>query len=336
MRSMEGKYRPGTLILTEEDVRRCVGVSEAAAIVEELLKSEGEKRWTESRNSIPLHGTFSGNRVILDVSHRDGSDTITSKVTASFPSNSITREAPVNPSLISLFDSKNGRPLMVIGAGPLQTLITSAITAVAAKYLARTKASILTIIGAGDQGRSNTVATDQVLKLSRVKVYDIRKERALAFVDEVEKSINVEVVASDSVQEAVQGADVVVTTTTADEPLIKASWLEPGVFLAKIGSYQELELEVLLQVDKLVVDNWDYVSRRSKEITTLMQKGVLSKENTYLLPEIVAGKVKGRESDEERILLIHLGFAAKYGATGPYVYNRAIELGLGRWLPQLW
>jgi ornithine cyclodeaminase/alanine dehydrogenase-like protein (mu-crystallin family) len=180
------------------------------------------------------------------------------------------------------------------------------------------------------------VATDQVLKLSRVKVYDIRKERALAFVDEVEKSINVEVVASDSVQEAVQGADVVVTTTTADEPLIKASWLEPGVFLAKIGSYQELELEVLLQVDKLVVDNWDYVSRRSKEITTLMQKGVLSKENTYLLPEIVAGKVKGRESDEERILLIHLGFAAKYGATGPYVYNRAIELGLGRWLPQLW
>jgi ornithine cyclodeaminase len=107
--------------------------------------------------------------------------------------------------------------------------------------------------------------------------------------------------------------------------------------LAKIGSHQELEPEILLQVDKLVVDYWDYVSRRGKEVITLMEKGVFSRNNVYAeLPEIVAGKKTGRENDEEKIFLIPLGSPAKYGETAPYVYSRAVELGVGRWIPQIW
>jgi ornithine cyclodeaminase len=107
--------------------------------------------------------------------------------------------------------------------------------------------------------------------------------------------------------------------------------------LAKIGSHQELEFEILLQVDKLVVDYWDYVSRRGKEVITLMEKGVFSRNNVYAeLPEIVAGKKTSRENDEEKILLIALGSPAKYGEAAPYVYSRAVELGVGRLVPQIW
>ena len=312
-------------------------VEDSISLSEKMLKSQAEKIWVELRNGVTLEGGYAGNRMITDVAYARGSDFASVKITPQFPKNTATREVPINPGVILLFDGKNGRPLMVAGAKVFTAYATSALTAVGAKYLARRNGSILAIIGAGVEGRSHILALDKVVKLSRVKVYDIRKEQTSALLSDVSKSITAQMVASDSVHEAVKGADIIVTVTTANEPLIKASWLKPGIFLAKIGSYQELELEVLLQSDKLVVDNWDYVSVRANEIQALMKRGTLSKNSVYAeLPEIVAGKVKGRENDEEKILFIALGTAAKYGQTAPYVYKRALEYGVGKVLPQIW
>jgi ornithine cyclodeaminase/alanine dehydrogenase-like protein (mu-crystallin family) len=145
------------------------------------------------------------------------------------------------------------------------------------------------------------------------------------------KKLDVNIVPVDSVKKAVKGADIVETVTTADAPLVKSEWIEPGMFLIKIGSYQELDPKVITTVDKFVVDKWEYVSHRCKELIELINAGVLTRDNLYAeTPEIVAGKKKGRESDEEKILAICLGLGGDYAALFSYIYKEAIKRGIGQ------
>jgi ornithine cyclodeaminase len=98
-----------------------------------------------------------------------------------------------------------------------------------------------------------------------------------------------------------------------------------------MGSYQELELEVITQADKLVVDNWGYVSRRVPELVRLTGEGGLTRQGLNAeWPEIVAGRAPGRETDEEHIVYIALGIWGEYAAILPAVYRRAVDKGLGR------
>jgi ornithine cyclodeaminase/alanine dehydrogenase-like protein (mu-crystallin family) len=97
-----------------------------------------------------------------------------------------------------------------------------------------------------------------------------------------------------------------------------------------MGSNQEIALDLLLEVDKLVVDRWAYVSYRVPEIVELIQAGSLSAEDVHAeWPDIIAGRAVGRQSQDEIILYIALGIWGEYAAILPSVYRRAKELGFG-------
>jgi ornithine cyclodeaminase/alanine dehydrogenase-like protein (mu-crystallin family) len=145
-------------------------------------------------------------------------------------------------------------------------------------------------------------------------------------------------VPADNLREAVKGMDIVILCTSANEPLMKKEWFEPGMLVLKIGTDQELEPEMILAADKLVTDWWDYTMVvRSRELKFLLQEGkvteaeVKAKKLLYAeLPELVMGTKKGRESDSEKILSIQLGRSADYSTTMTFAYRRALELGLGQ------
>lgn len=94
---------------------------------------------------------------------------------------------------------------------------------------------------------------------------------------------------------------------------------------------QELELAVVTQADKLVVDNWEYVSHRNPELGRLLGEGRLARQGLHAKwPEIVAGRAPGRETGEECIVYIALGIWGEYAAVLPVVYRQALERGLGQ------
>jgi len=108
-------------------------------------------------------------------------------------------------------------------------------------------------------------------------------------------------------------------------------WVKRGAFIARLGSYQEVALELFLKADKLVVDRWQYVSYRVPEMIQLIKEGKLRREDVHAeWPDIVGGRAPGRESNDEIILYIALGIWGEYAAILPHVYRRAKELGLGR------
>jgi ornithine cyclodeaminase/alanine dehydrogenase-like protein (mu-crystallin family) len=104
-----------------------------------------------------------------------------------------------------------------------------------------------------------------------------------------------------------------------------------SLFVARLGSYQEVSLDVITGADKVVVDNWHYVRPRIPELTVLAGEGRFGFERIHAeWPDIVAGRRPGRESPDEVIVYIALGIWGEYAAILPEVYRRALSLGLGR------
>ena len=111
-------------------------------------------------------------------------------------------------------------------------------------------------------------------------------------------------------------------------------WVKPGVFIARLGSYQEVSLDVILEADKVIVDCWKYVSPRIPEIIQLKEEGKFDFEDVFAeWPEIVGERSPGRESAEEVIVYIALGIWGEYAAILPEVYRKAKKMGLGQELP---
>jgi ornithine cyclodeaminase/alanine dehydrogenase-like protein (mu-crystallin family) len=241
---------------------------------------------------------------------------------------------PVTDSLVLLFEAEGGLPVCLMAADWITSQKTGASTAVTAKYLARTDSRVVTIFGAGGLGRSHLLAVNELFELTEARIVDIVPEAAECFAAEMSAQIDLPVTVAINPQEAVRGADIVITVTTGSAVNVRHEWLKPGVFVARMGSYQEVARELLLQADKLIVDRWAYVSYRVPEMIDLIDRGQLSRADIHAeWPDIAGGRVAGRESDQEIILYIALGIWGEYAAILPQVYRRAKEKGLGVLLP---
>jgi ornithine cyclodeaminase/alanine dehydrogenase-like protein (mu-crystallin family) len=237
---------------------------------------------------------------------------------------------PVTDSMVILFDAGTGLPACIMEANWITTMKTGASTAVTAKYLSRSDSKVMTLFGAGGLGRTHLLCFNEVFDLDEVRVVDVVPGVAEKFASEMGEKTGLPMVIPSSSETAVRDADLVVTVTTGSAVNVELPWLKPGAFIARLGSFQEIALNLLLEVDKLVVDRWAYVSYRVPEIVELLQAESLSLEDVHAeWPDIIAGRAVGRESQDEIILYIALGIWGEYAAILPSVYRRAKELGFG-------
>lgn len=236
---------------------------------------------------------------------------------------------------IQLNDPRTGAPLALIGGGWITAMRTGAVSAVCCKYLAPSKAGTLAVIGAGTQGRFQLQAIKEVLKLSEVRVFDIREEATLAFVKEMTEKTKLKINGAKSVEEAVNGADVVATVTTADEPLVKERWLkEKGTLLLSLGSFQEFDYPSIRRANKIVVDHPEQTLHRGN-LAKWILKGMLSERDVYgSIGDIVAGKIPGRVNDSENIFCVPIGMGCDDLALAYKIWQKAKESKKGvkvRW-----
>jgi ornithine cyclodeaminase len=173
-------------------------------------------------------------------------------------------------------------------------------------------------------------------KLKQAYYVDIVPEVAETCAAELQAELGFPVnsISLDDRENAVRKSDIIFTVTTGSQELVYLDWLKPGAFIARLGSYQEVHLDVITGADKVVLDRWKYVSPRIPEVIQLIDEGKFTRESVYAeWPDIVAGKVPGRESADEIIVFIALGIWGEYAAILPEVFRRAKSKGFGRWLP---
>lgn len=314
------------LYLSESDVARCMVPGEAVSLAEIGIKADGigqvvGHKFYMNVGDLGFLKPFSG--------YMEGEEYAYVKTFSFFEGN---REMglPVTDSMVFLFDAETGLPACVMEADWITAMKTGASTAVTAKYLSHSDSSVLTIFGAGGLGRMHLRCFHEIFNLSEVRVVDLIPEAAERFVEEMGQELGLPLVIPHSPEAAVRDADLIVTVTTGSAVNVELPWLKPGAFIARMGSYQEVALDLLLKADKLVVDRWAYVSYRVPEIVELIQAGRLNEGDIHAeWPDIVAGRALGRESQEEIILYVALGIWGEYAAILPAVFRRATELGLG-------
>jgi ornithine cyclodeaminase len=321
------------LYLTEEDVQQTLTVGEAVDLAGKGIQADAAGQVVGDKFYMPIGQAgfikpFSGYLL--------GEELAFVKTFSFFPSNPEAVGHPATSSVVLLFDAETGMPVCLMEAGWVTALKTGASTAVTAAKLARTGTQTVTIFGAGSLGRMHLRALACCFSLRRAYAVDILPRVAEAYAAELgpELGFPVEPVPLEARERAVRQSDLVVTVTTGDQPLLERDWLRPGAFVARLGSYQEVALDVIARADKVVVDNWHYVRPRIPELEMLAQAGSFGLEDLHAeWPDIVAGQRPGRESDQEVIVYLALGIWGEYAAILPEVYRRARSLGLGLPLP---
>ena len=263
------------------------------------------------------------------------------KWVASFPQNKYRYDLPRASAIIILNDSTSGIPLAVIDGTYISAMRTGAVAGVGAKYLSKTNARSLCLIGCGVQARTQLLAVTTAIKTIReVKCFDIDEGSMNYFVEQVaqiDELSETRVIANSSVREAVTGSDIVITATIADEPIVNNDMLDKGSLVIHIGSYQEEDEDVIYNSDKVIVDDWNSVlHRRTPILARMYMEKKISEEDIYGdLGEIVAGKKSGRENDSEQIFFLPIGMGSEDVIAAYRVYEIAIQEQLGRRL-SLW
>ncbi|MEE8390279.1 MAG: ornithine cyclodeaminase family protein [Anaerolineae bacterium] len=318
------------LYLTESDVEQTLTVAEAVDLAEKGIKADaaGKVAGDKFYMNVGENGfikPFSG--YLVD----EGLAFV--KTFSFFPSNPERFGCGTTSSMVLLFSAETGLPVCLMDGGWVTALKTGASTAVTTAYLARSDAATVTIFGAGTLGRMHLRALACRFDLRHAYIVDILPQAAEAYVAELQPEFDfpVESIPLEERERVVRKADVVFTVTTGNLPVVERAWLRPGAFVARLGSYQEVALDVITKADKVIVDDWHYVSLRIPELKMLAAEGRFGFEDVHAeWPDVVGERKPGRESPDEVITYIALGIWGEYAAILPEVYRRARTLGLGR------
>lgn len=234
---------------------------------------------------------------------------------------------PYVMAMILLEDPATGYPLAVLDGMLITNMRTGAAAAVSAKLLGHSASRAAAFIGAGVQARYATDALVRTHGIDRISVYDISRDAAERYATYARERYDLDVRIAESPESAVRDADLVITVTFADAPLVEGRWLRPGVVALSMGSYQEFDDEAVLSADKIVVDSWDQCAHRG-ELKRFTEAGRMVRDDIHAeLGDVITGKKPGRDSDQERIFCVPIGLGTHDIALARLVYDRVVASG---------
>ena len=244
---------------------------------------------------------------------------------------------PYLMGVLILNDPESGAPYAIMDCTWPTEMRTAAVSAISAKYLARKDSKVLGIIGLGVQARRHAEAISKVLKIEKIKGYDISKKAAEFFKSWVEKVTGIEVELVDSPEKAVVDCDIVVTAipiTDKPQHVVKPEWIKPGITLLPIDFDAAMGAEIAAKVDKFYTDDLEQYAYYWKH-TPYFEGYPPPDKVVGEVAEVVRGEKPGRESDAEIIMANNLGLAIEDMAVGIRLFYVAIEKGIGKKLPLL-
>ena len=230
------------LIANQDEVTQLLPMSECIEVMTEALKMlAGGDALLPLRTMMILPG--GQNLMGLMPSYLGGIQSVGVKVIAAFPSNYGT-EYDTHQGIVVLFEAQHGLLRAILDGTAITAIRTAAVSGVATRLLARQEAGDLAIIGSGTQAHTHLEAMLKVRPVRRVRVYSQPLEGAYDFAKRQAKRHGLPVEVKESAQEAVEGADLICTTTTSREPVVKGEWLAPGVHINAVGAFQPAAREL--------------------------------------------------------------------------------------------
>ncbi len=257
-----------------------------------------------------------------------------------------------------LYDAENGELRCLIIGEPkpkelslsgVSALRTAANSAVGTDVFARKDAEAIGMLGSQNQAKYHLVALKEIRKIKRIKVYSPNPQHRRDFADQMGALLNIDIQPVDSAEAAVKGADIVVTATSSNVPVLDGHWLEPGVHLTSIvvsniglrrGGFvskmrQELDDESMRRAEVIGVNSRETIRvDQPGDFVERLEKGIISWDKIIEVGEVLNGVKRGRTRDDQITLFKNTGgVGISDVGLGGLLYRRAKEKGLGLELP---
>ena len=319
-----------TLILTQADVAALLTMDECIAVVERAFALYGEGK-TAAPGILGMHATHGGFHIkagMLDFGH----PYFAAKLNANFPDNPSRHALPTIQGAVVLCDADNGFPLAIMDSMEITSIRTGAATAIAAKYLARPDAAVVTVCGAGIQGRVQIHALAKVRPLERVHIFDKDEDRARQLAQALAHEIPADIVVARNLAAAVRESDMCITCTTARRFFLEKGMVSPGTFVAGIGADnpEKQELDPALMASSTVVVDVLEQCATIGDLHHALAAGAMTRADVHAeLGEVVAGKKPGRTRADEITIFDSTGMALQDVAAAAAVYEKAVTHGAG-------
>jgi alanine dehydrogenase len=326
----------GILYLSNEDVKKVLDLGRAIEITEQALRdhSEGRVIWSTPEDLAikPEQGWQSWVTGCALATEPVAGFRIRS-IKAAGGSRDPSRPPRGPRRILILSDREGGEIRAIMDEDWCHAVRTAAAAAVAMRLLARKESAVMAMLGAGDTARAAAPVMARAFALKEIRVTSRTPESRQKYAREVGQNYGLNVRPVESTEEALKGADLVVSATTTSTPFVKDSWLGEGITAYSIGKNQEMESEVYKKADKFVVDSWLHCKNKS-DMQRMLKENFLSEKDLYAeLPELLCGKKPARESDRERIFIRAIGLVNQDVAMANWIFGSALEKGVGTRLP---
>lgn len=318
-----------TLFLDEHCVAGLVGMEDALDAVEEAFAEVGRGHVTNvPRVRAPLaDGTL---RITAAVLGYRGYYGVKVSSTTIFESSA--------GRVFSLYKADTGELAAIVQVFGMGALRTGAASGIATKHMARPDAARLGVIGSGRQAKTQVAAICRVRPIGEILVYSRDPDNRARFCAEIEGN-GVRARAVDGAQSAVRDCDIVVTATTATEPVLLGDWLAPGTHINAVGANYEYRRETdsaaIARTAVIATDDVEQVRYEATDLAAPVAEGVIGWDRVVGLGDIVAGNTPGRRSDQDITLFKSLGVAFEDVALAAVAYEKALATGGGVKLPDL-
>lgn len=319
------------LVLSEAQVRSLIDIEELIAALEEAhIQYSTGKAVMPVRLVVPLP-QIQG-RITSMPGYLTEDQALGMKVVTYFQNNP-EQNLPAILAMVMLFSASTGKMIAVMDGSYITAIRTACASAMATKALANPETRVLGILGAGVQARAHIQALRRVRKLNKIKLYSPSGTSATSVKKELEEVAGVPIEVAKSAEETVRNSDLVVAATTAQQPILKFEWLNPGAHVNAVGSHRPDSREIdgaTVARSKVVVDSRDAIMAECGDILLAIKEKSIEENHIHAeIGEVLAGAKPGRSSASEVTLYKSVGIAIQDVATAQLVYHKALELEVG-------
>ncbi len=323
------------LIVTHTEVEQLLPMADCIELMAETLASLTSGEMLQPLRMVVRPTDSLGLMALMPAYRSTNNPVYGLKTICVFPGN-VAEGKDAHQGGVLLFSGSTGELLALINASAITALRTGAVSAVATRVLALPAACELAIIGAGIQARSHLAAIACVRRIKKARVVSRTFEHAHRLSEEASSQYPFPVTAVPAIEEALDGADIVVTATTSHDPVLRYEWITPGAHINAVGTYSPAAREIdtaTMAAASLFVDRRESAVNEAGDYLLAAQEGAVGPEHIKAeLGEVLIGIKPGRSSADEITLFKSLGLAVEDLAAAEYVSLQAQTRGLGTWV----
>ncbi len=319
------------LIVNQSEVARLLPMGECLAAMEEALKTLARGEALLPLRQVVILPNNLGALAAMPA-YSDTLKAIGVKVITVFPANRGT-DYDSHQGTVLLFEAGHGSLKAIVDASEVTAIRTAAVSGVATRLLAAPAAGDLAILGSGVQARTHLDAMLLVRPIKRIRVWSPTPDHAKTFAQRESKRHGLEIEATGSARGAVKEADIICTTTSSREPVLKGEWIDPGAHINAVGASVKTARELdtaAVKKARLFVDRRESALNEAGDILMPLEEKAIREDHIRgEIGEVLVGKAEGRRTPKEITLFKSLGLAVEDLASVHLLYTKATEQGVG-------